>query len=166
MKVSFCGEHLINIVIRPWTQHDIHRLLDIEEAVHVSPWNKDAFLMCWQQGYHGYVAIAQDTKSDGQKTIIGFIIYSAQAEECHILNISVINTSQRQGVGEKLLTHALKQAHTVQFAHIAFLEVRRSNTRAIHLYEKLQFQLISERKNYYQGPYEPEDALIFAKLLT
>ena len=45
-------------------------------------------------------------------------------------------------------------------AHLAFLtlEVRESNLPAIRLYEKLGFQVVGRRKNYYRE--EHEDALL------
>jgi ribosomal-protein-alanine N-acetyltransferase len=48
---------------------------------------------------------------------------------------------------------------------IVYLEVRRSNSRAIALYRGMQFLMIGERKNYYQTVNGPEDALIFAMSL-
>ena len=44
-----------------------------------------------------------------------------------------------------------------------FLEVRPSNHGARSLYEKLGFQILGVRKNYYQSPVE--DALIMGKNL-
>lgn len=154
------------ISLRPWTQNDIPRLLEIEEAVHVAPWNRDAFLMCFQQGYIGYVATLDASSSTKSNAIAGFVILSVHTEECHILNIGVAQSYQRQGIGKQLLIHALEEAKKKHHATVAFLEVRRSNTRAIHLYTTLHFEKVAERKHYYPGPHEPEDALIFVKLLT
>lgn len=152
-------------MIRPWTPHDINRLLEIEEAVHVSPWDRDTFLMCMQQKYLVYVATKQ-SDINAREVIIGFAVLSVYAEECHILNLSVALAHQRQGIGKMLLTHALQQAEKNHQAKVAFLEVRRSNTRAIKLYQQLGFEQVAERKNYYPGPHEPEDALILVKLLS
>ena len=151
-------------MIRPWNQNDIYPILAIEEAVHVAPWNRDAFLMCLQSGYAGYVALT-DTPHKTQRDITGFIIMSTHTEECHILNIGVAIMHQRQGIGKMLLTHALKEAKNRYHAKVAYLEVRRSNTRAINLYRQFHFEQIGERKDYYQTAHGAEDALIFAKLL-
>lgn len=150
--------------LRPWNQNDLYPILAIEEAVHVAPWNKDAFLMCLQAGYAGYVAL-NNAPHKAQREIIGFLVMSTHAEECHILNIGVAMAYQRQGIGKMLLMHALKEASDQYHAKVAYLEVRRSNTRAINLYKQFDFEQVGERKQYYQGPHGAEDALVFAKLL-
>jgi len=149
------------IRIRPWKQTDIQAILAIEEAIHVSPWNNEAFLTCLQAGFAGFLA----TDDGKQDEIVGFIILSIHTDECHILNIGVTRTHQRQGIGKMLLNHALSEVITLYHAKMAYLEVRRSNTRAINLYKQFAFEQIGERKHYYPGPHEAEDALIFAKLL-
>lgn len=122
-------------------------------------------LMCLQADYRGYVAVNEQNDKPHHAEIVGFIILSILAEECHILNIGVSRAHQRQGVGKILLNHALQEAITLYHAKMAYLEVRRSNTRAINLYKQFAFEQIGERKLYYPGPHEAEDALIFAKLL-
>ena len=63
---------------------------------------------------------------------------------------------RRQGVAEEILRAYLRLGQ----AHLAFLtlEVRESNVAAIGLYEKLGFQVVGRRKNYYRE--EHEDALL------
>ena len=46
-----------------------------------------------------------------------------------------------------------------------FLEVRRSNMRAIRLYESFGFSEIGIRANYYQGSSLSEDAVVMALVL-
>jgi len=150
--------------IRPIHQHDIPAMLLIEEAVHLSPWNKKAFFMCLQPHCLTYVAIINEHATN-KRDLIGFVILSHHAEECHVLNLAVAARYQHQGIGKTLLAHALKEAQETHHVKAAYLEVRRSNTRAIHLYQQFGFVQIGERKNYYKDPGTQEDALIFAKLL-
>ena len=98
------------------------------------------------------------------ETIVAFIVVSLHADECHILNVCVAHQFQRQGLGKKLLEHTLQYAKSIGIM-IAYLEVRRSNERAIALYRQYDFQLIGERKEYYPTVNGHEDALIFAKNL-
>jgi ribosomal-protein-alanine N-acetyltransferase len=44
--------------------------------------------------------------------------------------------------------------------------VRRSNSHAISLYQKMNFHLVGERKEYYPTLSGYEDALVFAKRLV
>ena len=64
-----------------------------------------------------------------------------------------------------MLEYALDYAKQ-QGAMAAYLEVRRSNTPAIALYQKMQFLPIGERKNYYTTVSGSEDALVFARNLV
>lgn len=153
----------MNTIIREWNKEDVSRILEIENAVHVAPWDTDAFSMCMRQDFKGYVLIE---KANSEEKIVGFIILSFFPEECHILNLAVDLSHQRQGVGKALLNHVLIIARKNYHAKVAYLEVRQSNTRAIKLYSSFHFEKVGVRKNYYLGPHEPEDALIFAKVLT
>lgn len=136
---------------------DLPDLLVIENSVHISPWTADTFKTCFQAGYFGWVI-------ELDKKIIAFIIISLRPDECHILNICVAREHQRHGYGKKLLLHALNHAKE-QNVGIVYLEVRRSNTRAIDLYRKNHFHHVGERKGYYPTVNGKEDALVFAMSL-
>lgn len=144
-------------MLRSYFKSDLPQLLAVETSSHAVPWTKDTFRMCFEAGYDGWVI-------EENKKLIGFIIVSAQVQECHILNICVAREHQRQGWGSKLLEQALKQvkANGIQ---VAYLEVRRTNTRAIALYQKMHFVRVGERKGYYPTEGGNEDALVFAKEL-
>lgn len=144
-------------MLRTLFSSDIPQLLVIENAVHIAPWNEETFKICFQSGYVGWVL-------EIDKKIIGFIIVSLKVEECHVLNVCVARDHQHKGYGLQLLTTALTHAkqHGVG---IAYLEVRRSNSRAISLYRKMKFHLVGERKDYYPTVSGNEDALIFAMSL-
>lgn len=145
-------------IIRALNKSDIQQMLAIESAVHISPWSEETFKVCFQTGYLCW-GIEIDNK------IIGFIVVSLKIEECHILNVVVANAYQHQGYGRKLMEYALALAKD-SGAGIVYLEVRRSNSRAISLYRKLQFHMVGERKAYYPTVAGLEDALIFAKSLN
>lgn len=144
-------------MLRTLFKSDIDQLLKIENAVHVAPWIEETFKTCFQSGYIGWVI-------EVDNSIVGFIIVSLRAEECHVLNLGVAHPFQKRGFGHQLLEHALQYAKQ-QGVGIAYLEVRRSNTRAISLYRKMKFLLVGERKDYYPTVSGHEDAFIFAKSL-
>lgn len=144
-------------MLRTLTKSDLSAILLIEQAVHVTPWTEETFKTCFKAGYYGWVI-------EVDKKIIGFIIVSLRTEECHILNLCVTHQYQRQGYGQQLLEYALQYAREKK-ALIVYLEVRRSNLRAISLYRKMNFCAIGERKDYYPTVSGQEDALIFAKNL-
>lgn len=143
-------------MLRTLFKSDVEKLLAIEESVHVTPWTEETFRSCFEAGYVGWVA------EEDKHTIIGFIVIAMKKEECHILNLCVAKAFQRKGFGSLLLNKALRHAKE-QGLGLAYLEVRRSNRPAIALYQKMQFHLVGERKDYYPTVNGHEDALIFAR---
>lgn len=144
-------------MLRELKKLDLNAILPIEEAVHIAPWTRETFETCFRSGCKGWLI-----EKDNQ--VVAFIVVSLHADECHILNLCVAHDVQRQGLGRGLLEYALQYSKSIGIT-IAYLEVRRSNTRAISLYRQQAFQLIGERKDYYATVNGHEDALIFAKNL-
>ncbi len=144
--------------IRELTEFDLVTLAQIEAEAQSSPWSQAAFLRCWESKFPGWVL-------EIEQKIVGFIFISIAASECHILNICIHPSQQRQGLGQKLLMTTLLRAKE-RGADTVYLEVRRSNHGAIHLYRQMNFKLIGERRNYYTTPKGPEDALVFARDLA
>jgi ribosomal-protein-alanine N-acetyltransferase len=144
-------------MLRNLYQADMRALLVIEQATHAAPWTEETFKICFEANYLGWVI-----ELDGQ--VIAFIIVTVRHDECHILNLCVAILHQHQGYGRKLLLHALEQTKKAGVS-IVYLEVRRSNSKAIALYKKERFILVGERKEYYPTVSGKEDALVFAKHL-
>jgi len=146
-------------MLRTVTLSDVPQLLAIEAATQVEPWSEEIFKLCFQGDSRGWVIEQVNSK------IIGFVLVLVQAGECHVLNLAVEPSQQRQGYGCKLLSYALTVAKQ-QGAEIAYLEVRSSNDNAIALYRKMGFGKIGERKNYYFTMDGREDALVYAICLN
>ena len=68
------------------------------------------------------------------------------------------------GIGRELTTQGIKEL-VKSGARKMFLEVRRSNLKALNLYESFGFREIGTRKNYYQGSSLNEDAVVMALVL-
>jgi len=133
---------------------DLDTVMDIESQAYDFPWTQGIFRDCLRVGYCCWCY-----ENDG--LIQGYGVMSVAAGESHILNITVRPESQRQGIGGKLMKHFLQLARRHN-ADIAMLEVRPSNTSALRLYEKLGFNEISVRRNYYPSDNGREDALLLA----
>ena len=88
---------------------------------------------------------------------IGYIGIWKIVDEAHITNLSVHPEFQNQKIAHKLLLSTLDECYENKIKFIT-LEVRASNKRAIHLYEKFGFTSLGYRKKYYQD--NNEDALI------
>ena len=93
---------------------------------------------------------------DGER-VAGYVGSQTVMDETDMMNVAVSPNYRRQGIAEKLIL-SLITALKEKGSHSLSLEVRASNSPAIGLYEKLSFQQVGLRKNYYRNP--KEDALI------
>ena len=145
--------------MRKAVESDIPTLIAIETATQVAPWTEEIFQQCFKAGYDCWVI-------DKDNQVIAFIMMSSVLTgESHILDVCVDPHYQRRGYGRELLGYAISQAKYKGMAMI-YLEVRRSNDKAIRLYHQMEFVQIGERKNYYPTTTGREDALVFAKDLS
>lgn len=93
-------------------------------------------------------------------TVLGYIGSQSVPPEADMMNLAVAPEARRQGIAEALV-HALEAALREKGMESLTLEVRVSNLPARTLYEKLGFEPVGLRKNYYFHP--KEDACILRK---
>jgi len=139
--------------IRRMTIDDVDRVYDIERRSQSAPWSKLTF----QReliGAHRNICLVAEL---GER-LVGFICMYHVLGEGHITNIAVDTSFQNRGAGTQLLLAAIDMAKSKGVKHLT-LEVRKSNTKAQHLYIKFGFKMKGIRKAYYTDNYE--DALIF-----
>ena len=97
-----------------------------------------------------------------EETLVGYIGSQTVMDETDMMNVAVHPEFRRRGIAEALvnaLCVALKEQGSVSLT----LEVRASNEPAKALYEKLGFEQVGKRPNYYRNP--KEDAYILRKML-
>jgi len=83
----------------------------------------------------------------------------------HLLNITVQPASQGRGLARVLLDFMQQYGREQGFESV-LLEVRRSNARAIAVYQSAGFAEIGKRKNYYPvDAHTREDAIVMRKIL-
>ncbi len=139
--------------IRPMKPTDIQAVLDIERQVYNYPWTEGIFRDCFTAGYKCWVC-------EDLERVIAYSILSVAAGEAHIMNICVDPTEQNQGIGRKMIEHLIKVSRYCK-AESIFLEVRPSNESAKVLYQRMGFNEIGIRKDYYPAEEGREDALMF-----
>ena len=124
-------------------------LANIEKECFSAPWSEGAFKTAENTLF--YVYFINDTAA-------GYVGIYSVLDEGYITNIAVKKDYRKNGIATKLLTKLINDKKDLSFIT---LEVRKSNTAAINLYEKFDFKLEGERKSFYSNP--REDALILTR---
>lgn len=81
---------------------------------------------------------------------VAFINYYIMYERAEIININVLKEYQNQKIASKLLEYMVNECISNNVKNIT-LEVKETNIKAIHLYEKFDFSKVAVRRKYYQG---------------
>lgn len=144
-----------NITIKKLEKNDINKILQIEKSQNVTILKETVILddMSNSNNTLYFGAIYNDI-------IVGYIAITYVIDTIDILSIVTMKSYENIGIASFLLEYIFNFAKKNNVNKI-FLEVRTSNTKAINLYEKNNFKLISKRKNYYTDT--KEDALIYLK---
>ena len=135
-------------------KNDIPEIALLERACFSPPWSA-AQLEEELNAPDGFFALCRD----GGR-LAGFIIMRMAGDQGELYQIAVAEEYRRAGLGAALLSRGLEWLSEKR-AESAFLEVRRGNAPAVGLYEKLGFERLGIRKNYYTHP--AEDALIMVR---
>lgn len=131
----------------------IDDILQIEELCYgAHHWSYDSFLSELNNKISSYFCLLNK-----EKKCVGYIGIWKIINEAHITNLSVHPDYQNQKLAHRLLLKMIDECYKAKIKFIT-LEVRESNKKAIHLYEKFGFKSLGLRKKYYQD--NNEDALI------
>jgi ribosomal-protein-alanine N-acetyltransferase len=143
------------IEIRRLAYPDLPHVIAIERRVFPTPWSLAMFVL--ELSKPSGICLAATVRSpDGEQGLIAYLICSRYDTVWHVMNVAVDAEHQRQGVASALLAELYVQ---VRDADARFtLEVRRSNSVAIRLYEREGFRAAGMRRRYYQD--NGEDALV------
>jgi len=136
------------LTFRRMKEDDLDAVYMIETMSFSSPWLREFFEIELQ--HDSYVAEKDDK-------IAGFICALQVLDECTITNVSVLPDLRRQGIAE-FMFYNLVESMNKRDVRYYYLEVRASNQAALKLYQKLGFEQVGIRKDYYHNP--TEDAIV------
>ncbi len=139
----------------PMQRSDLDAVLAIEHEVFPYPWTRGNFTDSLDSGYLASVCRRNDQ-------IIGYFVLMTSLDEAHLLTIGLATRCQKQGLGARLLRHAMTVGKAAQ-ARRLLLEVRRSNVSALGLYQHFGFRQVGVRKGYYPADGGREDALVLER---
>lgn len=95
-------------------------------------------------------------------TVVGYLSAELLVDHFDLLAIAVVKKFRRQNIATHLLDELFNLCIELNITNI-FLEVRQNNLSAISFYEKVGFEKISTRKNYYTDT--NEDAYIYKQVM-
>lgn len=134
------------------TPADLADIEALERRVFARPWGREA--LTWELEQSG-IAKLHIARAGG--VLVAYCLAWLIVDELHVNSLAVDPARRRQGIGSRLLRAVIAEA-TAQGARSATLEVRRSNSAALALYDAQGFVVEGVRPDYYQEP--REDALI------
>lgn len=129
----------------------IDELYNVEQSCFENPWT-EKMLEC---EINSPLSVLETEERDGK--IVGYALGRVVADEAELLKICVLSEWRKQGIAEKMLVRLLGKMRE-NGAAACFLEVRSKNAPALALYEKLGFQKIALRRDYY-----PDDDAVVMK---
>ena len=142
------------ISVRFATEQDIPFLLVCEEESFSIPWSDRALTEHFSaDGSLSLIALDGDVP-------VGYLLGTVLPPESELYRIGVLRSARRRGIGEVLITRFFSEL-VLRGAESVYLEVREGNFPARGLYEKVGFQQVGIRKNYYRRP--DENAAILVK---
>lgn len=139
------------MLIREMTLQDVPAVAEIEKKCFSLPWSEQSLIDS---------VVREDTLflvCEDARNIVGYIGMYLSFDEGDITNVAVAPAQRKKGYGEALVAKAIALAKEKDLEMI-LLEVRVSNTPAISLYKKMEFEELGLRKKFYEHPVE--DALI------
>ena len=143
------------ITVRKMKKEDLDRVSQIEKECFSTPWSRDSF----EDMIDNEAALYMVAEDNGYIVAnCGVIIAAGEGDIC---NVAVDPSYRKRGIAKLLLTRVMEEASKEMGVLSFTLEVRRSNTAAISLYEKLGFVNEGIRPGFYTSP--KEDAVIFWK---
>ncbi len=164
------SDDIAELSFLPMQAADLDAVLEIEAVSHLHPWTKGNFSDSLAAGHWAYCIRPQvDQAIKGSyldpAILWAYCILFPAVDELHLLNITVSPKLRKLGMATRMMA-AIEGVAAQQNMPRIILEARPSNLAAINLYQKLGYEQIGLRKNYY--PADPqlgvrEDALVMAK---
>ena len=142
------------MILTKMTQAHVSQVAELEKLCFSDPWSEKSVASELNNPL-AFWLVAED-----EGRVAGYIGSQTVMGETDMMNVAVHPDYRKQGIATALITRLVEELRRVE-SHCLTLEVRASNENAIRVYEKLDFQEVGRRKNYYRNP--KEDALILRK---
>src|ERR1700686_2380020 len=131
-----------DVQIRRLSYPDLPQVIAIERRVFPTPWSLAMFVLELSKG-SGICLAATVRRADGEQRLVAYLICSRYDTVWHVMNVAVDLDYQRSGLASALLAELYVQVDDPRARFT--LEVRRSNSVAIRLYEREGFRAAGMR---------------------
>lgn len=145
------------MMFRRMKEDDLLQVCSIENETFSIPWSFKSFRDSFNKGLNLYFVAEENN------IILAYCGVWVVLDEGQINNIAVKKERQGQGIGSKLLRFLLEEGSKQGILYFS-LEVRKSNERAIALYQNSGFEIKGQRPSFYDKP--KEDALIMTVITS
>jgi [ribosomal protein S18]-alanine N-acetyltransferase len=137
------------VEIRRLIYADLPQVVAIERRAFTTPWSLAMFVL--ELSKPSGICLAAEV----ERELVGYLICSRYDTVWHVMNVAVDTDRRRRGIATALISALLERVG--EDAQVT-LEVRKSNTGAIVLYERFGFRSAGVRRRYYAD--NGEDAVI------
>jgi len=140
--------------VREMRDRDVEEVSAIEQASFGEPWSREAFESLLTHQHMEALVLSECCEEHPTLcAVVGYCGLITVLDEAEITNIAVRADRRGHGYGQMLLSDVLRRLADGG-THQVYLEVRVSNYRAIHIYEKAGFRQVGIRKHFYSNPTE------------
>src|SRR5919106_7041809 len=130
----------MNLVIRKMMVDDVPAVIELDQKSFSLPWPERSFRFELTDNPASRCWVAElDSK------VVGMIVVWLIVDEAHVATLAIDPEYRRQGVGKRLLAHALRYIMQ-DGARRSFLEVRESNIAAQEMYLKFGYEVTGRRR--------------------
>ena len=142
------------MIITNMREQHVSQVAELEKLCFSDPWSESSVA----SELNNQLALWLVAEDNGR--VAGYVGSQTVLGESDMMNVAVHPDYRKQGIATTLIVGLVEELRKRE-SHCLTLEVRASNENAISLYQKLEFQQVGCRKNYYRNP--KEDALILRK---
>ena len=147
------------VYIRKMELSDIQRVVEIDHSSFSLPWPEKSYQFEIDRNEAARTWVAEIETEDQQRLVVGIVVAWFIVDEIDIATLAVAADYRQKNIAKSLLIHTLVEA-AKEGAEKSYLEVRRSNQAARHLYSELGFEEDSVRPGYYEDNHE--DAILMS----
>lgn len=133
--------------LRPATLEDLDAVVKIENQVHAAPWTEEHFRAELTKPYSQFLVFTDD---ESDSIIAGYLVFWVMFDECQILNLATSLNYRGLGLAKQMIQKVVSIALKKGIKKVV-LDVRKSNSPAIQLYQRVKFSITHIRKGFYSN---------------